>query len=119
MWTITGIESGVPYRVEAWPCSLAYETAAITLGLGAWCLLRGELRFHSIDVIRVHGPESLPVTMNHACGSPDPRAVNPAHIEALSAFMGSLVQGDEDTAAALGLLHRVLGARVYADEPPF
>ncbi len=118
VFTLSGIESGVPYTVDTWPCTALYELAVRQLGKASYCLVRGELRFHNVDMINAHG-DSVPVVTDHVCGTPDPSYVAPAHIATLRTFLASRVQGDDDTARALGILHAELGARVYADEPPF
>lgn len=124
---LTGLEEGLPYRVEPAPLHAQAELAARLAGRRTYALIAGRLAYRNPERIRGDAHRGRPpVFADHRCEHPtQPGDVDPTHLDAVHRLLATVApRPGEDPAVeadALDLFATELGARalVVLDRPPF
>lgn len=114
---LDGLDDGRPYRLDPLPVTIATETVARNQQRYSYSLIDGLPRLRDVNRVK-RDLDTLPVLLEHDCAPLDAATVDPRFIETVRGVAANAVPAETDHDALL-LLRQVLGARVYADEPPW
>lgn len=114
---LDGLDDGVPYRLDPLPVTIAAERVARTARRYSFSVIDGSPRLRDLHRVRMD-LNTRPVLLEHSCEPLDATTVDARFIQSIKGVTAGAVPSDAEHDALL-LLRSVLGARVYADAPPF
>ncbi|MFB9432782.1 hypothetical protein [Streptoalloteichus tenebrarius] len=122
---LTGLDEGVPYRVDPAPITLSAELHARLAGRRTYALIAGRLALRTPSRIRGDHRGRPPVLPAHQCAHPvTPDQVEVDQVVAVARLLApkrtapAPVPTSGLEAVALDLLSEHLGARVMSIDPP-
>jgi hypothetical protein len=125
---LTGIDEGLPYRVDPAPLTALGELSARLTGRRSYALVASWLAHRTAGRIRMDGSRGRPIVFaDHRCRTPPAaRDLDAQHAPAIGRLIAALTAPDTDDTAdenALFLLATDLGGRVIGltdnQTPPF